>query len=75
MSVLPPDVHPTLSVLLQALQSTDNVARTQAEEELSSGWVSSRPEILMMGLVEQIQGSEDLAVRLQENIHVVEKRH
>ncbi|KAI9666712.1 MAG: hypothetical protein M1821_004648 [Bathelium mastoideum] len=63
MSVLPPDVHPALTQLLQALQSPDNVARTQAEEELNSGWVASRPEILMIGLVEQIQGSEDPAIR------------
>ncbi|KAF2234745.1 putative importin beta-3 subunit [Viridothelium virens] len=63
MSVLPPDVHAALAQLLQALQSADNVIRTQAEDELTTGWVSSRPEVLMMGLVEQIQGSDDAGLR------------
>jgi importin-5 len=62
MSVLPPDVHPALAQLLQGLQSSDNVVRVNAEEELQAGWVQSRPEILMMGLVEQILGSEDTGV-------------
>ena len=61
--MLPPDIHPALTQLLQALQSADNVTRTQAEDELNSGWVTSRPEVLMLGLVEQIQGSQDVGVR------------
>jgi hypothetical protein len=66
MSVLPPEVHNALTVLLTALQSPDNVLRTQAEEQLNAEWVQPRPEILLMALVEQILGSEEVGVsRLQ----------
>lgn len=63
MSVLPPEVHSSLAQLLQALSSADNGARAQAEEKLSSEWVRLRPDVLLMGLVEQIQGSEEPQVR------------
>ena len=62
MSVLPPDVHAALAQLLQGLQSTDNTARTAAEENLSTEWVSQRPEVLLMGLAEQMQGANDESV-------------
>jgi hypothetical protein len=66
MSVLPPEVHNALTVLLTALQSPDNVLRTQAEEQLNTEWVQPRPELLLMALVEQILGSEEVGVsRLQ----------
>lgn len=63
MSVLAPEVHTELAQLLHALQSADNDVRSQAEEHLATNWTANRPEILLMGLVEQIQGSNDLGVR------------
>ncbi|KAK5164699.1 hypothetical protein LTR04_001731 [Oleoguttula sp. CCFEE 6159] len=63
MSVLPPEVHAALYQLLQALQSADNTTRTQAEEQLNSEWVRERPDVLMMGLVEQIHGAEYAGMR------------
>jgi hypothetical protein len=62
MSVLPVDVHNELSQLLDALQSADNSVRSQAEEHLANNWTTSRPEMLLMGLVEQISGSNDPTV-------------
>lgn len=62
MSVLPPEVHAELAQLLQALQSADNNVRSQAEEHLQSNWTSTRPEVLLMGLAEQISISNDTPV-------------
>jgi hypothetical protein len=62
MSVLPPDVHNELAQLLDALQSSDNSVRSQAEEHLANNWTTQKPEMLLMGLVEQIQGSNDPTV-------------
>lgn len=62
MSMLPAEVHTALSQLLSGLQSTDNDARAAAEEELNKQWVEQRPEILLMGLVEQLQAPQDAAV-------------
>jgi hypothetical protein len=62
MSVLPPDVHAELTQLLQALQSADNSIRSQAEEHLQNSWTNARPEVLLMGLAEQVQGAGDNAV-------------
>ncbi|KAK2825759.1 hypothetical protein FQN49_007395, partial [Arthroderma sp. PD_2] len=59
MSVLPQEVHTALSQLLLALSSADNNVRTQAEEQLNNEWVQGRPDVLLMGLAEQIQASED----------------
>lgn len=63
MSVLPPEVHSALSTLLQGLQSTDNVVRAQAEEQLNTEWAQARPDVLLMGLGEQLQAAENAAVR------------
>lgn len=63
MSVLPQEVHSALGQLLQGLQSTDNTVRTQAEEQLNTEWIAQRPDMLMMGLAEQMQGSQDEGVR------------
>lgn len=63
MSVLPPDVHNELAQLLDALQSSDNGVRSQAEDHLANNWTTTKPEMLLMGLVEQIQGSNDPNVR------------
>jgi hypothetical protein len=62
MSVLPAEVHAELSQLLQALQSADNNERSQAEEHLATNWTAQKPEILLMGLVEQLHGSTDITV-------------
>ncbi|KUJ10726.1 ARM repeat-containing protein [Mollisia scopiformis] len=63
MSVLPADVHNELTQLLDALQSADNSVRSQAEEHLANNWTTTKPEMLLMGLVEQIQGSNDPTTR------------
>jgi len=66
MSVLPPHVHAELTELLQALQSSDNSVRSQAEDHLATNWTSAKPEMLLMGLVEQIYGSNDTTVSRNE---------
>ena len=63
MSLLPPEVHSTLSDLLQNLSSPDNQARTTAEEQLNNDWFIAQPDVLLMGLVEQIQASQEPSVR------------
>ena len=63
MSLLPPEVHSNLAELLQNLSSPDNQARTLAEERLNNDWFIARPDVLLMGLVEQIQGSQEPSVR------------
>ncbi|KAI0023927.1 ARM repeat-containing protein [Xylariomycetidae sp. FL0641] len=63
MSLLPQETHAELAQLLQALQSPDNSIRSQAEEHLQSNWVNTRPEILLMGLAEQIAASTDASIR------------
>lgn len=63
MSVLSAEIHAELSQLLQGLQSADNGVRSQAEEHLQNNWTNSRPEVLLMGLAEQVQGAGDNAVR------------
>lgn len=62
MSVLPAEIHTELTELLKALQSVDNGIRGQAEEHLANNWTNTRPEVLLMGLVEQMSGSPDAAV-------------
>ncbi|ELR04749.1 hypothetical protein VC83_09190 [Pseudogymnoascus destructans] len=62
-SVLSPQVHAELSQLLLALQSGDNNIRSQAEEHLANNWTNTQPEVLLMGLVEQIHGSTDTTTR------------
>lgn len=65
-SVLSPQVHAELTQLLQALQSGDNNIRSQAEEHLANNWTNTQPEVLLMGLVEQIHGSTDTTVCMQD---------
>jgi hypothetical protein len=62
MSLLPPEVNAELAQVLQALQSADNNVRSQAEDHLQNNWTATRPEVLLMGLVEQIAGSHDATV-------------
>ena len=69
MSLLPPEVHTALAQLLQGLQSTDNAARAQTEERLNKEWVQQRPDVLLMGLAEQMQGAHDEGV--SKNTHSI----
>ena len=62
MSVLPAEVQGALTQLLQALQSPDNTLRSQAEEQLNNDWTPNRPEVLLMGLAEQLQVAENPSV-------------
>ena len=62
MAILGADVHSALGLLLQALQSTDNEQRSKAEEALNNDWVNGRPDVLLMGLAEQIHESPDAGV-------------
>jgi importin-5 len=59
MSLLPADMQGALVQLLQALQSRDNTIRGQAEEQLNNDWLANRPDVLLMGLAEQIQTGQD----------------
>ncbi|RYC60014.1 hypothetical protein CHU98_g6192 [Xylaria longipes] len=63
MSVLPLEVSAELTQLLQALQSPDNSVRSQAEDHLQNNWTATRPEILLMGLAEQIAGASESSLR------------
>jgi hypothetical protein len=62
MSLLPPEVHTALSQLLVALSTPDNTVRSQAEDQLNNDWVQNRPDVLLMGLAEQLGGAEDTIV-------------
>ena len=61
--MLPAEIHAELSQLLLALQSPDNGTRSQAEDHLQANWTATRPDVLLMGLAEQISGSTDVSVR------------
>ena len=66
MAMLPPEVHTALTQVLSGLQSTDNTVRTAAEEQLNTEWVAQRPDVLLAGLAEQMQGSQEEGVCLRE---------
>ncbi len=68
MSLLPPEIHAALATLLQNLSSADNATRTLAEERLNNEWFNRRPDVLLVGLVEQIQQSQDTSVRVPCNL-------
>lgn len=71
---VPQEVHTALAQLLHGLQSTDNSIRGTAEEQLNTEWVSQRPDLLLMGLAEQISGStEDGVSREDENTQIKAK--
>ncbi|KAG6117121.1 hypothetical protein E4U13_001349 [Claviceps humidiphila] len=63
MSLLSVEAHAELTQLLQALQSANNVTRSQAEDHLQNNWTGNRPEMLLVGLAEQIQRSGDNSAR------------
>lgn len=71
MSLLPPEVHTALSQLLRALTTPDNTVRSQAEEQLNGEWIQNRPDVLLMGLAEQIEGAEDQVVSGRKHLSVV----
>jgi len=62
MSVLPAELQGALVQLLKAAQSPDNALRSQAEEQLNNDWIPNRPDVFLMGLVEQMQISQEQAV-------------
>lgn len=62
MATLPENVHAALTNLLRGLQSSDNVERTAAEQQLNDEWFSQRPDVLLMGLSEQIDFAPDSTV-------------
>ena len=53
------DVLNALQGLLVALQSPDNTTRTQAEESLTTRWITQNPDMLLSGLAEQVKNNED----------------
>ncbi|KAI9889153.1 MAG: hypothetical protein M1814_005744 [Vezdaea aestivalis] len=59
MTALVEGIHADLTPLLQGLSSADNNVRTQAEQTLQSNWVDPRPELLLLGLVEQMRGAQE----------------
>ena len=62
MSVLPAEIQAALVQLLQAASSPDNAIRSHAEAQLENDWTPNRPEVLLMGLVEQMHNSQDSSV-------------
>lgn len=72
MSVLPDEVHQALNQLLQGLQATDNTVRSTAEEQLNTEWVAQRPDVLLMGLAEQMAGSQDEGVSTRRKAREME---
>ena len=71
MSILGPEVHTALTQLLAGLSSSENDVRTRAEEQLNSDWVTARPDILLMGLVEQMLESPDPSVSFQTSLELL----
>lgn len=63
MSFLPPEITAALAQLLDGLSSADNNARSLAEEQLNNEWVTQRPDVLLMGLVEQMRNAQEPSVR------------
>ena len=62
MSLIGQQLTTALATLLKGLQSAENITRKHAEDGLQRDWVDKQPEILLMGLAEQMQGSKDLSV-------------
>lgn len=68
MATLPEQVHAALTNLLRGLQSPDNVERTAAEEQLNQEWFAQRPDVLLLGLAEQVEFAPDSSVSIQCHI-------
>ena len=62
MSLLPEEVNNALGQLLQGLGSSDNTIRSHAEDQLNNEWTLKQPDVLLMGLVEQIARSPEASV-------------
>lgn len=60
--MLAPEIHSALALLLRGLTTPDNTVRSQAEDQLNNDWLQNRPDVLLMGLAEQIQGAEETGV-------------
>ncbi|KAF2751651.1 ARM repeat-containing protein [Sporormia fimetaria CBS 119925] len=63
MAVLPQDVHTALTTLLNGLQAADNVQRSASEASLNTDWFGSRPNVLLLGLAEQVQLAPEPSTR------------
>ena len=63
MPVLGPEIHTALVQLLAGLSSAENDVRSRAEEQLNNDWIANQPDVLLMGLVEQMHESPDPQVR------------
>ncbi|RMZ75758.1 hypothetical protein DV737_g5144, partial [Chaetothyriales sp. CBS 132003] len=57
------EAQAALQQLLQALQSTDNIVRSQAEDNLNNVWFAERVDWLLVGLAEQIQSAPETQTR------------
>ncbi|TLD34289.1 hypothetical protein PspLS_01232 [Pyricularia sp. CBS 133598] len=73
MSLLPAEVTAELGQLLEALQSPDNAVRSQAEDHLQNNWTVTRPEVLLMGLVELI-GAQANTTTIRSSSAVIFRR-
>ncbi|KAF8250201.1 ARM repeat-containing protein [Wilcoxina mikolae CBS 423.85] len=62
-SQLPPDVVAALHQLLQGLASSDNTTRHIAEESLNNDWITTKPDMLLVGLAEQVRDGGDANAR------------
>ncbi|KAL6721074.1 importin subunit beta-3 [Lecanora helva] len=67
MALLAPEIHTALADLLQKLASPDNQTRTVAEDQLNNEWFVKQPDLLLMGLVEQIQLSQEPSMGGEES--------
>lgn len=65
-ALLSSEIHTELGGILQNLTSSDNQARTQAEGRLKDDWFVKQPDVLLMGLAEQIQLSQEPSVRFAQ---------
>lgn len=59
MSALHPELSSALAQLLQGLNSADNDLRSKYEDSLANEWQAQKPEVLLMGLVEQAHAAQD----------------
>lgn len=57
-SQLPPAITAELQQLLHGLASADNSVRSGAEASLNDDWMVVRPDVLLLGLAEQIAMGE-----------------
>ena len=60
---LPIEASTALIQLLSALTSTNNEERSSAEARLNGEWIAKRPDLLLLGLAEQIANAQDVALR------------